>query len=317
MTKRYVCCGLLTCAAFLATTLAARRAHAKDCLEDADCPRGFACTVPASSAVAGSAGSCLPLICHSDADCAPAMRCNVGEVIGCHSTADGGTSCFFASECVPQWEAPCSVDAECGPGFTCSGNPVTSEVCRVNEADVVASPDQTVMTVPCGSVDAGFSTYAGDGGCDAGITCVSITSKSCVTPERHACTTDSDCVSTWTCACPSCLPPQSSGSCGKQCVAPNSDFAIVPCGPTEPAPTPGATIDGGRDAGEIAVTMPGTAGGGGSGGCQLAARDTGSRWALGVEAMFLWGLRRASRKGRWVRSRRQRDARHGRQASRE
>ncbi len=81
---------------------------------------------------------------------------------------------------------------------------------RADQATVVLAPYQTSMTVPCSDVpmppflpgpDSGFP-FPVPAICDAGSTCLSITSKMCVAQQTAACAIDSDCPSTWACQCP-------------------------------------------------------------------------------------------------------------------
>jgi hypothetical protein len=92
-------------AAFLVGASAAVTAEARTCTTDAGCPHGFQC----------SGGSCVSLTCESDSDCAPGLPCY--QDIQCVAGPDA--SSVPGGACVPQWQAPCNVDSDCGDGFQC------------------------------------------------------------------------------------------------------------------------------------------------------------------------------------------------------
>ena len=326
MRKRFASCWILACAALFSTALSPREAHARACAVATDCPRGFDCEPSGTTSDGGAAGTCLSLSCQSDSDCGAGTRCFLDMGTRCATAADGGSSCSPGSACVPQWQAPCSVDSDCGPGFTCSGSSGYYQ-CGPNQATVVLAPYQTSMTVPCSDVpmppflpgpDSGFP-FPVPAICDAGSTCLSITSKMCVAQQTAACAIDSDCPSTWACQCPmTCggssgvaLPPGAGqgtvdAACTKACVAPNSDLVADVCFGSAAGPANGGSVapppslpERAADSGASGSSAsPGAAGSAGSGGCQVGGEETTTGWSLGAVAAFLWATRRGPRRRR-------------------
>ena len=318
MRTRFVSWGILTCAAFLSTALASREAHARACSIASDCPRGFDCEPTGVLADGGPTGACTSLSCQKDSDCGPGLRCYLDMGTECVTEADGGQSCGPGSACVPQWDAPCTTDTDCGPGFTCSGSTGYYQ-CGPNQANVMLAPYETSTTVPCSAVpmgppgfDASALPFQVPSICDAGSTCLSVTSKTCLAQQTPTCMTASQCPSTWTCQCPaSCggggveIPADAGEStvdagCTLACVAPNSDLVPFICNggfglggggvATPPTPTTGGTDSG--------VTGAGASPGSGSshGGCQVGPGDGTTGWTLGALALLAGASRRGRRR---------------------
>jgi hypothetical protein len=317
MRKRFASCWILAGAAFFSAALSPREVHARACSVASDCPRGFECLGATSGG--GTAGSCASLSCQSDADCGTGTRCYLDVGTRCVTAPDGGQSCGPASACTPQWQVPCTVDSDCGPGFTCSGSTGYYQ-CGPNQANVMLAPYQTSMTVPCSAVpkppflppaDSGFAVPEI---CDAGSSCLYVSSKTCVAQQTPSCKVDSDCPSTWTCQCPmTCgfsggpaMLADAGGrtvdaACTKACVAPNSDLGVGVCNGSfgGPASGGGGTIntpsptEGGTDSGATGSASPGP--GSSNGGCQIGATDTTTGWTLGAVAAFAWASRRGRR----------------------
>jgi hypothetical protein len=216
-----------------ATLFGARAAYARDCAVDSDCPRGYACTGTTASADGGLSGTCSASTCQTDSDCAPAFRCEIDAYTQCV-----GSECSPASVCQPQYDVPCETDSDCGPGFACSGS-AGGYNCGAHQD--AGYPYGTTMTVPCADVPKPPLLPSPDSGfnippiCQPGSTCTANTYKTCESQAPGSCEVDSDCPSTWTCACEQggfggggdvLLPADADASCAKTCLAPNSDLGI-------------------------------------------------------------------------------------------
>ena len=222
---------------------------------------------------------------------------------------DGGQSCAPFNACVPQWQVPCTANSDCGPGFTCgaSGDGGTGVggfgegICGPGQYDASIPPYATAMVIPCAEVPMPPAHPGSLQICEAGSTCLALSFQLCVAPPPAPCSVDSDCPSTWTCACPDFgmfLPPVSSpaifpdaslsvsdAACAKQCLAPNSDlssgainggteFGVGPGGASgsgAPSPAPPATSGANPDA----SASPGIVGPDGGGLALTAPADGG------------------------------------------
>jgi hypothetical protein len=305
--------------AFAGASLWVAAAHARACATEADCPHGFGCLGPGGSASeaippfpptspaadGGPGGVCSSLQCESNSDCGDGTRCELDVASVC---TGGAGSCMPGNMCVPAWQARCTVDGDCGPGFRCSGSDGYDECAPPSAAKVPSYA--TATTVSCASLLPPLlppPSWHVDL-CDAS-TCTSITWSTCVAQPTGPCTVDADCPATWNCACPvgvggglvaggddaadaSAATP---AACTPQCLPPNSDLApsygsagggsfsgSALNGPTGgPARTPAGAV---VDAGAAAVQRSGAAAPGASsrGGCQLAGRDPGAAtpWAI-------------------------------------
>jgi hypothetical protein len=113
---------------------------------------------------------CEPAECTSDADCAADMVCFTETHEEC--SAPGGRACVegqeceaikteptceqkTSSSCVPRYVPPCTVDADCGPGFSCTE--IIEEACS----------DSGSGTAPSAGVDAGAAAGTGGSGAEA------------------------------------------------------------------------------------------------------------------------------------------------------
>jgi len=226
-------------------------ALARPCSGNAECPRGSNCFPFTEAPGGGSAGSCTSLSCEGDSDCAAGTRCFFYFDEQCVAAADGGQSCGPGNVCVRQWQAPCTADSDCGPGFTCSGTGGLL-ACGPNQNQAQATqgrPYAVASVVPCTAgrapllppfcnmADAGSRLCPPDP-CNDSSTCLSIHWSTCVPQQTGPCTLDSDCPATWSCQCPpSCgfasrpsialdaaVAPSDAG-CTKTCMAPNSDLS--------------------------------------------------------------------------------------------
>jgi hypothetical protein len=276
-------------------------AYARDCSADSDCPRGYTCSGTTTSVDGGETGTCLASACQTDSDCGTGFRCEVDAYTECV-----GNACAPASICQPQYDVPCETDGDCGPGFACSGS-VGGYNCGAHQD--AGFPYGTTMTVPCEDVpkppflpppDSGFNIPAI---CQPGSTCTSNTYKTCQSQAPGSCQIDSDCPSTWTCACEEAgglggglvladASATTSTSCTKACVAPNSDLGAFGGNGTAGGASFGpAGIGGGLDAGttETAGMAPLDAGAANAdvagshasdsqGGCDIGGGSGGADW---------------------------------------
>jgi hypothetical protein len=172
---------------FTAIGLAAP-ASAQTCTSDKDCPQSYSCvtsgvlTPPtpacppnadcAKLAVDGSAEqitimTCEPKTCSADTDCGAGMVCHSQTEESC-SGGGGARSCAPNTKCDAgvvtmtstctttttklcafKWQLPCSVNADCGDGFTCE-------------------PSASITCSGSGSAGSGGSTTGGTGHASAG-----------------------------------------------------------------------------------------------------------------------------------------------------
>jgi MYXO-CTERM domain-containing protein len=152
--------------------------------------------------------------------------------------------------------------------------------------------------------------------CDAGSYCEEIAQNTCTSQSTNqACSTDSDCPSTWTCGCEALCsgalsPPPgedaspAAPSCTLVCLAPNSDLMQEVCagpasfsgngGSAAAAPSPSGSSDAGG-ATSAGDTATGTASGAHGGGCQVGAGDPSAIAGL-ITAAALALARRRPRK---------------------
>ena len=225
-------------------------AAAQDCKVDADCPRGFACelydvTTPpsactkdapcpvdqAASTAPTVAGSCRPATCQTDTDCGTDMVCHSETYQECSGGSAGGcapdTKCDPAppiesvctqktvSTCAYRWQLPCSVDTDCGAGFTCLASVKTTCPTRSGGSSSGSgggSGTTTSVTGGTGSTGTatGSSPTSGTATGTSGATetippdsvaeCTTSTSfPGYCQPTAATCTTDTDCPAAWTC----------------------------------------------------------------------------------------------------------------------
>jgi hypothetical protein len=120
---------------FFAATLLAGNASARACMTSAACPHGFQC----------SGGVCVSLACQSNANCAPGLPCRPDTQ--CVAGADG--SSIPSGACVPQWQALCNVDSDCGIGFQCI---FAGGACNCSGSDTNVPPDAGAVSLPCEEV---------------------------------------------------------------------------------------------------------------------------------------------------------------------
>ncbi len=245
--------------------------------------------------------------CTSDSDCASAFRCDIDVDTECVFDADGGHSCGPGNACVPQWQAPCTDDGECGPGFTCSG-PGGYFDCGPRQ-DAVIPPYATTTTTDCSDIPKPPDPCAGDPSncpvvpqiCEAGTSCITLSWKTCEAQATGPCTVDSDCPSTWTCQCPEDYGPggpalladasadSNDAGCTKACIPPNSSSAFgVNAGPSSSPPGSTPTVADSNKS---------------SSGCQIQAGQAaaGAPWgvlmALGCATAWVRRRRTASSDG--------------------
>lgn len=300
-----------------------------------ECSKGFTCQMSAISGCASPACApgttcdaspscesailytCQPGPCTTDSDCAAGMVCHAdtyetcassapSEAVGCAkgdecdvpAPAADAASCTTTTApmmCVPQYDLPCTVNADCGDGFTCTPETVTT--CSGSGAGTLVGSGTS--SPPSISADAGTTEPATD---DAGAPTSSCVTTTLTTSQCQVnsivCTTDSDCPATWTCA-PQ-LEAVSNIACAEpaelvdgSAVAPACDAGAIPAGPSmcqPPYPVitsgSGASSDGAGEnpAASGAPSVPAASGSPAtngtdeqaSGGCQIGSSPTGA-----------------------------------------
>ncbi len=222
-----------------------------ECEADADCAAGYSCQVVGASGCAPSPDGLPQEPCVSEefracvppppAQCDPARLsadCSGGDVCVTYTfeTCSGGAApdCICAdgvdcecdvpeppepsecqteavSYCVPPYLAPCSVDLDCGAGFTCE----QQEVCTSSCADLPREP---------GDED------PGNGTCES--SCAPSGQSYCQLVER-ACDSAADCGAGFVCESFSYPSPGVPGTCS---VDPDGTEVCDDGGPVEPPP---------------------------------------------------------------------------------
>jgi len=233
-------------------------AEARTCTTDAGCPLGFLCLGGSS---AGS--TCFSLSCKSNSDCGSGTVCDMNRGTECVQAADGGQSCSPASACVPQWQAPCTVDSDCGNGFQCISN---GTLC-----DCSGRPLAGGVVTPCGAIPMPpHHSCVGDAACpsfpsicDAGSTCLCETTRACQENQMAPCLVSTDCLPGWTCMCPPAggvnIPGDASlaaGSCPSMvCEPPNWDLSNLPTnGGANPGMATGLEVDAATSASSMTTS---------------------------------------------------------------
>lgn len=204
----------------------ARDAGASPCVTDGDCPIGFQCTGTAQD----GGQTCTSEGCQSNSDCSPGFAC----FLNIHCVPGPDASLIPGNACVPQWQAPCSVDSDCGNGFQCV---VASEACDCSGTDTDVPADAGAVSVPCASAQPPQPpcTNANQAECpsspslcEAGSTCLCWgIAGACQQNQMPACKTGSDCLPNWSCLCPPDGNGMVTAACSTMsCTPPNSDFAF-------------------------------------------------------------------------------------------
>ncbi len=308
--------------------LAPTAARAASCSQTSDCPKGFACQIvgvggcatpacapdqpcPATTPVcdAQMITECAPLPCATSDDCATGMVCFAQTSASCPGSAlepncapgakcsvvdPGPCTTTTTNSCVPKYDVPCHVDSDCGSGFTCVPDVVSScsggGVSSSAGGGVVAPTPTTCtsMTLSTSRCSADVVNCAADGDCPSGWTCVeepqAVSNIACAEPVRAE---DGGGAPIPVCDPGPTPAPQ------KQCAPPYSEFSgggvlrngSVTSGTGESAPM---SAGGSPGASSIAST-------GGSGGCQVGS-GAGSGEGAGWLALFgLVGLVRRRR----------------------
>ncbi len=309
--------------------LSARVAHADTaCSSDADCGKGFSCTVVGGSAC-GSPGceggkacppptpcepteikACEPGACKVDTDCADGMVCYTSSAPCAEPACAPGSDCppstcasGTQSQCIPRYQAPCSTAADCGAGFNCVQGPTPD--CSVRSGPALPAPAQDGGT-PNGG--AGATPDADAAGCSAGPSGPSYCAVIPVTCESAG-----DCLNGWACAaspsgatCATSPAPNGTAGVGgaatagcttappvMQCTPPYYSSGV---GLGVGAPTRGGDVTGeassGATSGSAAAAAPTNSGNptSSSAGCSVAG-DIGNRSsALGLAIFGLLGL---------------------------
>lgn len=208
------------------------------CATNADCGRGYECTVVGVSGCASAAcppgascpasepcapmetRACTPAHCASTADCADGMVCHEwtqpGAVTDCYCAPDAmNCNCGAAnppivvSLCTPRYVLPCGTAADCGDGFSCEQH----NDCNCTGGGVPTPGNAGASPSP--------PTPAGGAGPDAGdpIDPMPTPSCDCGPPEtvcvanEVVCQSATQCLPGWSCepdavaTAPSCVGP--------------------------------------------------------------------------------------------------------------
>jgi hypothetical protein len=301
------------------------------CNTDSDCATGMVCYADSYENCPAPAPTPLPS-CPPNADCAvpvTSAACPPDAGADCASPAPDAGACTTAvvKSCVPRYDLPCKVSSDCGDGFTCV--PDTETTCSgsgfagsagpgsaTTGGGVVSSPPTTTSPPPT-AIDASTDPPS--------CTTTTLTTSSCQA-NQIACTTNSDCPSTWTCVAE---PQAVSNGCAGPIQTLDSGTPPPVCGGGSPPPaqmlcqppytnSPGVGFASGATNGGGA-TVPPTAGPGSgadpagksaapgaasspppgdTAGCQVAAPGTGGGSASLLVLLGLSALGRSSRRRR-------------------
>jgi hypothetical protein len=242
------------CFATLATLVASTTAQAQtvstSCTTDTDCSHGFTCQAagatlcPVVECAAADPNcvqpvcdpqiirECQPGSCTTDSDCAAGMVCYAESAVSCpvapdpvcadgkcvQPDVDAACTTVTAMSCVPQYDVPCHVDSDCGPGFTCVPD-TTSECSGGGSAG-------------SGSVGSSPPSVGEDGGAPTSTCTTTTLSTSSCQLNTIPCTTVSDCPSsTWTCE----ATAVSNIACAEPAIGPDGGSAFGGCEPGPPA----------------------------------------------------------------------------------
>jgi Cys-rich repeat protein len=265
------------------TFLTAGVGAAQECATDADCPAGYVC--------AGYAGACpdcppgqscdpcvpeafsvceiLPTTCTADADCEEGLICvhfSGQSCPGAEPCREGDPDCSTEplpcetvdeSYCAPPYVAPCTADADCGPGFTCE----SGEVCTC-----VVYPDPGTGEPPPPE----------ECTCEA-------TGESYCALVHQACATDADCPEGLVCTdgAADAAPCFVDENGNESCPGADSEPFCAPPGYVTPLP-----LEGGDVAAERADAPTASGGGGGGGGADNEDAPEGFSCAGGGAAAW-------------------------------
>jgi len=328
------------------------------CTQSSDCSKGFTCQVIGATAcptyacpadIDGQACQplqctpqmimgCEPGPCSTDSDCAAGMVCNADSYDNCPAPAPspscppnadcaspapavdaGACTTTVVKTCVPRYDLPCTVNSDCGDGFTCvpdtettcSGSGSAASGGAPSGGGTVSSPPTT--TSPPAALDASTDPPA--------CTTTTLPTSSCQV-NTIPCTTDGNCPSTWTCVAQSqavsnvCVapaqtgaadaaPPECSSGGGSsppaQMLCEPPDYNGPGVGFANGSPTGGAApvaaaagptngSDGGTSAGSSGGSGATSAPPGATGGCAVGSPGTGSGGTSLLQVLGLGAL---------------------------
>lgn len=266
---------LFVALALLAPLFVAERASAAESCGDIVCPDGYTCEtaiapcppiacLPGESCVHGcepvEQAYCAQAPCEADAECGEGMVCYEHVRENCAQTAPAtpprdpcppGAECapvppempveseecttYTERLCTPRSTLPCRADADCGAGFRCEER----ESCGTSGSPGTGGPEP--MPTPSDSgAGAGESPAPAALPAPPVVTCEPSGVFSCVAIEV-ACTTDSDCVSGWSCR------DNPEGVCWS---GPNGEQGCSPADPPKLCVPPHASVPTGGPRGE-------------------------------------------------------------------
>lgn len=306
---------------------------ATTCQATPPCAPGEACPAP-EPCVSQEFYQCVAGPCSDDADCPGGERCvsetwtecTVSANAGCAVDETGGpVDCDISpdqptdpadcqtmtrSVCQPAWAAPCSVAADCGPGFTCE----QAQTCWCTGSGPIEDPATQPSAPPVadggGSVDGdsagpGLPVAGSDAPPpvpttptpgDAQCGCDPIDEYYCALVDTP-CQTDSDCATGLTCQDWAISQPPCSDGAAPPDSAPVQDAGVADASggstdPTDPGaqtppPAPAAPVAPAGCAGEVTVERrcmpPGYWGGFPSQGPGAPASDSGNSAGEGAD----------------------------------
>jgi hypothetical protein len=299
---------------------ASRPAEAATCTADQDCDQGFVCEVVGESGCPGVAcpdgqecpepppcepvqyKECVPGPCETAADCADGMICLehsstvcTGSAPACSPDAECPApepeQCTTTTEkaCVPKYVAPCSVDSDCGDGFTCVESLSCACSGSAGSADTPVPPDSGSEPAPAPEP------------VPPECTCTATGEKHCQIKEMP-CTDGSECPTGW-----SCEQGATSGDCAEssdgqrtcestmqpnQCMPPYYDLPggwAAEDGSLTGEPTRGEAS--GQDD-STNTAPPNAMAATGGGGCQVGYGSAGSATSMLLLMLGLLPLRR-------------------------
>lgn len=201
---------------------------------------------------------CLPGPCSTDSDCATGMVCYADSYTACPAPAPlpscppnaacaapaldaGACTTNTVKSCVPRYDLPCKVDSDCGDGFTCVPDTITSCSGGGSTGSGVsggAPVPPTTGSGPAILVDAGTVVIGAVDASSPPPSCTTTTSStSSCQAKTIPCASSAACPSTWTCVAQPqpvtnvCAGPLSLDGGAPVCGSPNPGPSQMLCQP--------------------------------------------------------------------------------------